>query len=883
MNQDGDSFTNELNYNVGVQPSSVAAADLDQDGDLDLAVTNRGSDSLSTLINQGDGTFLAQGRFRSGAGAQSIVARDFNGDGLPDLAMAIPNSGEVVVLLNTSAETPELVSLDGSGSAYRQDFDKSLAASDGPGAKLPVGWSATLDGEEMSFLSQPFPTELYEGLLSAGLPNAEDRAVSLGVTDSNVQNELAWTAKIEGADAHAVRLAFDIEAWSVDRSTADALGEAVFNVVLEADAGQGFKAVHDFGRVTTGQVLKTPDAPVGAELWKTDGTTVSLVADIAPGPDSSNPDGFTVFNDEFYFVAGDRSIYKTDGTQVHKVADIPCDGLEFPDRCPTNRQSWLVGDVLYYDLLPFNLNQSEPDMLARIDSSGTTTIIPNTERFNVFFHSTVYNDELYLVPQDDFGVSTVGRELWRFDGETLELAADINQRIGSPPAQSSTPGNFVEFRGDLYFTAGPRLENDRELWKFDGTTVTRVAEIMTRGLDGSNATWCGSCVDILGVFKDKLYFNATDDFESASADYDTIRARGVDRSLWTYDGAQVEKFHEGFVEFSTDAESFSATVFNDELYFVAADEASGRELWKTDGVDTVRVTDINPGKANSLLEGSSFNTVGRRSDFTRTRRQQLISLNDELYFFAETETGSSKLWKTDGERVTEVTNGNPQDGFEWVSPYFLVNKNELFFEAFDGVTGRQLWKTDGHKIVRITGINAGPDLSGVMKTAFNGEIYFAATNGDGQTPNILDGNARANRIEFDSGPIPASIPEGSTLRLRFITPEAGAHVGYIYGVDSFEFHVLAAGDANADGQFDQLDIVTVLQSAKYLTGQPATFAEGDFTGDGVFDQADIVATLQTGHYLNGPYVAIQESAEAAHSISKRPRAEIADTVCLDFI
>lgn len=47
----------------------------------------------------------------------------------------------------------------------------------------------------------------------------------------------------------------------------------------------------------------------------------------------------------------------------------------------------------------------------------------------------------------------------------------------------------------------------------------------------------------------------------------------------------------------------------------------------------------------------------------------------------------------------------------------------------------------------------------------------------------------------------------------------------------------------------------VLQSAKYLNGEPATFQEGDWTGDGVFDQADIVTALQTGNHIQGPYAA----------------------------
>jgi hypothetical protein len=59
---------------------------------------------------------------------------------------------------------------------------------------------------------------------------------------------------------------------------------------------------------------------------------------------------------------------------------------------------------------------------------------------------------------------------------------------------------------------------------------------------------------------------------------------------------------------------------------------------------------------------------------------------------------------------------------------------------------------------------------------------------------------------------------------------------------------LEAGDANRDGVFNQLDIVQILQSAKYQTGQPAMWAEGDFNRDGIFDQLDSVVALQTGKY-----------------------------------
>jgi hypothetical protein len=71
-----------------------------------------------------------------------------------------------------------------------------------------------------------------------------------------------------------------------------------------------------------------------------------------------------------------------------------------------------------------------------------------------------------------------------------------------------------------------------------------------------------------------------------------------------------------------------------------------------------------------------------------------------------------------------------------------------------------------------------------------------------------------------------------------------------------DFTVRLPGDANQDGRFDQLDIVSVLQSGKYRTGQPAAWADGDWTGDGLFDQLDIVAALQGGRYLAAPRAAL---------------------------
>ena len=55
-----------------MSPRSVFAADLDGDGDQDLAVANYGSNNVSVLKNNGDGTFASAVNYATGTGTQSV-------------------------------------------------------------------------------------------------------------------------------------------------------------------------------------------------------------------------------------------------------------------------------------------------------------------------------------------------------------------------------------------------------------------------------------------------------------------------------------------------------------------------------------------------------------------------------------------------------------------------------------------------------------------------------------------------------------------------------------------------------------------------------------------------------------------------------------------
>jgi hypothetical protein len=121
------SFARARSYPAGRFPRSVAIGDLNGDGKPDLAIANqgdeKGANTVSVLLNRGDGSFRARRDYATGEGPESVAIGDLNGDGKPDLATATGFASTVSVLLNRG---------DGSFRAKR-DY------ATGGGAKVAMG------------------------------------------------------------------------------------------------------------------------------------------------------------------------------------------------------------------------------------------------------------------------------------------------------------------------------------------------------------------------------------------------------------------------------------------------------------------------------------------------------------------------------------------------------------------------------------------------------------------------------------------------------------------------------------------------------------------------------------------------------------------------
>lgn len=103
-NGDG-TFQPYVSYTAGTGTSFVALGDFNGDGKIDMAVANEVSNTVSILLGNGRGGFQPHIDFAAGTTANGIATGDFNGDGRLDLVVADLSSDNTVFVLLQSPQT----------------------------------------------------------------------------------------------------------------------------------------------------------------------------------------------------------------------------------------------------------------------------------------------------------------------------------------------------------------------------------------------------------------------------------------------------------------------------------------------------------------------------------------------------------------------------------------------------------------------------------------------------------------------------------------------------------------------------------------------------------------------------------------------------------
>lgn len=88
LGQGNGLFQTPVLYAAGYDASSIEAADVDGDGNVDLLAASPWSSAVSVLRGKADGTFHAADLFLAGAGAHAVVVADFDRDSALDFVAA---------------------------------------------------------------------------------------------------------------------------------------------------------------------------------------------------------------------------------------------------------------------------------------------------------------------------------------------------------------------------------------------------------------------------------------------------------------------------------------------------------------------------------------------------------------------------------------------------------------------------------------------------------------------------------------------------------------------------------------------------------------------------------------------------------------------------
>lgn len=103
------SFAPVTTYSVGtfVVAADVTLVDVNRDGRVDIITANSAASSAGVLLNTGNGTFQPIARYSTGGNTypQSVATADLNSDGFPDIVTANYPANSVSVLLNSGNGT----------------------------------------------------------------------------------------------------------------------------------------------------------------------------------------------------------------------------------------------------------------------------------------------------------------------------------------------------------------------------------------------------------------------------------------------------------------------------------------------------------------------------------------------------------------------------------------------------------------------------------------------------------------------------------------------------------------------------------------------------------------------------------------------------------
>ncbi|NMO14174.1 HYR domain-containing protein [Pyxidicoccus fallax] len=473
------------------------------------------------------------------------------------------------------------------------------------------------------------------------------------------------------------------------------------------------------------------DAEAGEELWRSDGTAEGTyrVKDLAEGYRDSYLSELTVVGDALYFWTNpwgtsEYELWRSDGTQAGTVRELSLTNVERDFRQPPFLVP--VGGRIFFT------RSSSSELWTR---NGRVRAFPSSKLSGL----TAVGDTLFFTV---VSWSRDSQELWKSDGTEsgTVLVKKLNDNYSA-----RVPDNFLVAGRTLYFWAYTlHTDDSRSLWRSDGTEAGTFLLLPGRHLAGF-----GLDADAQVVVGGKLFFIIQ-----------TPDARRFE--LWTSDGTvegTVRVRDLGPYHYS-DVEPASMTAMNGRAYFFHNDGVSGYELWTSDGTEagTHVVRDLRPGPSGAISGRQPLLSLGPQGPLVFAAATD--ATGRELWQTDGTEAGTVLVQ----DLAPGARSSNPQP--------LATSGQLLYFLADDGTTGHELWAVTNPSADRVPPVITCPeDLQAEATSPQGGLASFTATARDDRTasPRIHYSPVVAHAYPFGTTRITATATDeaGLTARCEF--------------------------------------------------------------------------------------------------------------------
>jgi ELWxxDGT repeat protein len=608
------------------------------------------------------------------AAGTSLVADIWPGSGSSNLSQLVHFGGKVYFTAKDGTHGYELWVTDGTtaGTSLVLDLDGTSAHSS------PQLADRAIMGGELYFAagSQALSSELWktDGTTAGTVPVADIDPAGAAVPADMVAlgGRVYFTANVEATLGR--------ELWSTDGTAAGT------KLVYDFDPGPSDgcdKFNTNLIAHNSELLLAANDGAHGYELWKTNGLVTSLVQDIRPGADGSNPNWFTslsptqVMFGAFEPNAG-TELHVTDGTsagtsQLFEIANQPTNSSD-------PAQMHAVGGDYFLFVADDGLLGRE---LYRWDRIAGVTMLADIRPGSASsspsgFYTTMIAGSWLTFFQANDGVHD--QEVWVTDGTAAgtHMLVDLNPNGAGCNLTATFQGKDLNIVyqpvHDLVYFAGTDGVTGVELWATNGTAAGTflVADIYTGTSSPGQPN--GSGPSYLTVYGDLVVFAATE--------------HEFGTELYASDGtaagtAMVYDLYTG----SPSSKPTSFTVFDGRVAFFADSQATGRELFVTDGTTagTTLVRDMSPGGVGSDPENGG-------------ESNPMVAFQGYLYFSADWNNSGVELARTDltWSGTTLVDDLRPGFNSSWPRDLTVAGDGYLYLSAYlAGGFGQQILRTDG--------------------------------------------------------------------------------------------------------------------------------------------------------------------------------------------